>query len=173
MKVLEERDAFLSDYEVLQFLTHLERKNLWDDDSLAEMKNKKFKKGSKRPYNHPELQAITRGMIAYLSFDKNSIPVEQDEEEEEEKDADGDVDLENSKKSETELKSPLTRMNDEKFSEFIRKLNAYSLYQAEKLQLINQLPTNMVHLYAIIEECESRFNEEEIDQILKIIAEYI
>lgn len=30
MKVLEERNAFLSDYEVLKFLTDLEKKHLWD-----------------------------------------------------------------------------------------------------------------------------------------------
>ncbi|EDO17387.1 hypothetical protein Kpol_1060p43 [Vanderwaltozyma polyspora DSM 70294] len=156
MKVLETRDAFLSDYEVLQFLSKLERKHNWIEDTNDENNRKKHKKNHR--YNHPELEFITKNTLSYLSIDKNYLPQEE-EQEEQDKDA---------------LKtSPLNRMNDERFTELVNQLNGFELFKAEKLQIVNQLPTNMVHLYAIVEECDSRFTEFQVEKLLSIIKEYI
>lgn len=158
MKVLEERSAFLSDYEVLQYLTKLEIQYHWDDESLQSDsnrgKNKRIK--NRRPYNNPALQGIVRDTISYLQINKNYIPQ-----------AEGDE--ESQKENE---KSPITRMNDTSFTELMRKLNEFELFQAEKLQIVNQLPTNMAHLYSVVEECDSRFSESQISSLLSIIQEY-
>ncbi|GAV55880.1 hypothetical protein ZYGR_0AZ00510 [Zygosaccharomyces rouxii] len=151
MKVLETRDAFLSDYEVLQFLSKLERQHHWDEEStLANQKNQRKKIKTHRPYNHPELQSITRDTIAYLKSNKGA-----DQEEG------------------TPATSPISRLNDERFCELVRSLNQYSLFKAEKLQIVNQLPQSMVHLYSVVEECDSRFTQEEMDTMISTIADYI
>ncbi|SCU91487.1 LADA_0F10264g1_1 [Lachancea dasiensis] len=151
MKIDSVRDAFLSDYEVLQFLSHLERRHEWTMDEDVDMTGKD-KKRKRRPYNHPELQAITRDTIRYLSEPKGVVDAENPE-------GDGD----------TKVRSPLTKLNDQKFSELMNKLNEFSLFKAEKLQIVNQLPTNLVHLYAIVEECDSRFTEDQTAQIVEAV----
>ncbi|CCC69771.1 hypothetical protein NCAS_0D01900 [Naumovozyma castellii] len=164
MKVIEPRDAFLSDYEVLQFLSKLERRHHWDDETtLANQKNKKMKKKIKRPYNHAELQNITRNTINYLSMNKNFIQQGED-----------DVDDPQEAKvvNESNIKSAICNLNDERFTEFMQRLNEFDLFKVEKLQIVNDFPTNMVHLYSIIEECDSRFNEEQIEQILSIVKSF-
>ncbi|CCE61541.1 hypothetical protein TPHA_0A04680 [Tetrapisispora phaffii CBS 4417] len=159
MKVIEERSAFMCDYEVLQFLSKLERQHQWDPESLAEVKNnKKFKK-AKKFYNHPELEFITHQTISYLSTSKNEQ--EQDGDDEEETFAN------------TSKLSAISKLNDEKFSELVTRLNQFDLYKIEKLQLVNQLPNNIVHLYSIVEECDSRFTEEQVQEILSIIQDFI
>ncbi|SJM86391.1 related to DNA-directed RNA polymerase III subunit RPC9 [Zygosaccharomyces bailii] len=150
MKVLETRDALLSDYEVLQFLSKLERHHHWDEEStLSHQKNQRKKIKTHRPYNHPELQAITKDTISYLTTNKGA---QQDE---------------------NPTSSPISRLNDERFSELVRNLNQYSLFKAEKLHIVNQLPQSLVHLYSVVEECDSRFTQEQLDAILASLNAYI
>ena len=83
MRVIKARDAFFSDYEALQFLSKLQRKHRWDENSLQEMKNfNKNRKGKfqKRPYNHPVLQGIVNDTLSYLTISK-SIAATQEKEE--------------------------------------------------------------------------------------------
>lgn len=159
MRVIKARDAFFSDYEALQFLSNIQKKNLWDDESLNELARiNKNKKGrfQKRPYNHPVLQGIVNDTLSYLTISK-TVSAEEDESEE----------------AKQQRKAPITKMNDESFIELMNKLDAFDLYKIEKLQIVNQLPTNMVYLFSIVEECDSRFTEDQIDEILEIISSYI
>ncbi|SCU97236.1 LANO_0E15522g1_1 [Lachancea nothofagi CBS 11611] len=151
MKIDTVRDAFLSDYEVLKFMTHLERRHDWSLDQDEDMSGGN-KKRKRRPYNHPELQAITKDTIRYLSEGKGAVEADESE---------------NGGKKES--KSPLTKLNDNKFAELMRQLNQFDLFKAEKLQIVNQLPTNLVHLYAIVEECDTRFSEEQTGQIIEAV----
>lgn len=156
MKIESVRDSFLSDYEVLQFLCQLERKHNWgldDENEADETTNSHNRRRKKKQYNHPELQAITRDTVRYLSLAKTVGGGE-----------DGDAPEDASHK-----KSPLTRLNDARFTELMVQLNQFPLFKAEKLQIVNQLPTNLVHLYAIVEECDARFSEEEVNQILQVV----
>lgn len=144
MKVLEARNAFFSDYETLQFLSKLQRHHHWDDESSQDKRLK-----SQRPYNHPQLQAITSDTLAYLNADKG-LPQE-----------DGTI-----------LRSPLSTLNDERFTELVRALNKFDLFQAEKLQIVNQLPGTLVHLYAVVEECDARFTQDQQQQLIELIQSY-
>lgn len=144
MKVLEARNAFFSDYETLQFLSKLQRHHHWDDEFSQ---GKRLK--SQRPYNHPQLQAITSDTLAYLNADKG-LPQE-----------DGTI-----------LRSPLSTLNDERFTELVRALNKFDLFQAEKLQIVNQLPGTLVHLYAVVEECDARFTQDQQQQLIELIQSY-
>ena len=69
-------------------------------------------------------------------------------------------------------KSGISKMSDESFAELMTKLNSFKLFKAEKLQIVNQLPANMVHLYSIVEECDARFDEKTIEEMLEIISGY-
>lgn len=159
MKILEARDAFFSDYETLQFLSKLERQHHWDPESILQNQQQRKKIKTKRPYNHPELQSVTRNTIEYLDANKNPLVQEEDQEPTEE--------------AQESQKSPLSRLNDDQFSDLVRKLNSLALFKAEKLQIVNQLPSSMVHLYSVVEECDSRFTSEQIEQILSIIKDYL
>ena len=131
MKVVETRDAFLSDYEVLQFLSKLERQHHWNEEPTTDPNSKKKAK-KHGTYNHPELEFITKNAITYLGIDKNSMPQEEDDEDDE---ASGQQD-----QPPKDARSPLSRLNDDRFCELVRRLNAFELFKAEKLQLVNQLP---------------------------------
>lgn len=176
MRVIKARDAFFSDYEALQFLSKLQRKHRWDENSLQEMKNfNKNKKGrfQKRPYNHPVLQGIVNDTLSYLTISK-SITATQDNEEEEEEENEKEENEETKKKeNEKQRQSPLTKLNDEMFTQLMNKLNNFELYKIEKLQIVNQLPTNMVHLFSIVEECDSRFTEDQINEMIELVASYV
>ncbi|KAI9602410.1 hypothetical protein H4Q26_001699 [Puccinia striiformis f. sp. tritici PST-130] len=45
------------------------------------------------------------------------------------------------------------------------------LTKAERLQICDLAPTELVEIYLIIEECDSRFTEEEIQSIIEIVKE--
>lgn len=48
-------------------------------------------------------------------------------------------------------------------------LNMYKLEKIEKLQILNILPRSMVLLYAIIEDCDQRFTEEQCEELLSLV----
>ncbi|KAG0663845.1 hypothetical protein C6P45_000741 [Maudiozyma exigua] len=160
MKVIEKRDAFLSDYEVFQFLTNLETSHGWDDETQALLQQNRRKKiKTKKPYNNVTLQRITRDTISYLRVNKSYIAQDEDEE------------MDEVTKNQN-MSSPICKLQNDQFSELMRDLNRFELFKIEKLQIVNQLPSNMVHLYSIVEECDSRFNEDQINEIISIIERY-
>jgi hypothetical protein len=50
-------------------------------------------------------------------------------------------------------------------------LHEFKLTKAEKLQTVNLLPRTMVEFYLIVEECEDRFGEVDVERILGRISE--
>ncbi len=54
----------------------------------------------------------------------------------------------------------------------MKQLNHYKLEKVEKLQILNNTPHSAVHLYGIVEECDQRFSEDEIEAILKLVETY-
>ncbi|KAI0462587.1 hypothetical protein LJB42_004081 [Komagataella kurtzmanii] len=57
------------------------------------------------------------------------------------------------------------------FVELINFLNGFALVKVEKLQMVNLLPRSLVSVYSIIEECDSRFTEDECESMLNKIEE--
>ncbi|CAG98800.1 DNA-directed RNA polymerase III subunit RPC17 [Kluyveromyces lactis] len=151
MRVLEEKNAFMSDYETLQFLISLQNQHRWTSGSKSDRKHNK-------PYYHPELQTITRDTVRYIT--QRSTTAEDPEEPET-----SDKTVPNNAN-----KSTLLNLTTDQFSTLMQELNAFPLYKAEKLQIVNQLPTNLVHLYSIVEECESRLDEGQVTSLLECIS---
>lgn len=66
-------------------------------------------------------------------------------------------------------KSPTAIQKIENITKAMQDLSKYELEKIEKLQIINSAPYSLVNLYSIVEECDQRFTEEEIEDILNII----
>jgi hypothetical protein len=68
-------------------------------------------------------------------------------------------------------KTPCVDQSPQLIEDFLKKLdekkNEFNLTKIEKLQLINQKPTNAVELQYIIEDSEERFTLEQMDDLLE------
>lgn len=132
MKILNERDSFVANYEVRAHLEELKNKHNWtfnadEDKDEAKRYKKRLTAGGL------ELEAVTRDVLAYLG--------------------------------------PATPDTGARFDTLVRFLNQYDLVKVEKLQIINALPRSMVHLYALVEECDQRLDEEACEAVLAKVAE--
>ncbi|KAL0141921.1 HRDC-like protein [Mucor lusitanicus] len=52
---------------------------------------------------------------------------------------------------------------------FMKAISKFELTKAEKLQILNLRPKSTVEIYLLIEECEERFTEEDLEQMLSSI----
>ena len=57
-------------------------------------------------------------------------------------------------------------------SDFIVELEKFDLTDGEILQILNLLPKEQVDLHLIIQECESRFDEQKREDLINLIAKY-
>lgn len=121
MKILEERDKFLCNFEVAEHLNGLKSKYNWTFNEEENDKKKNKKRFTACGLN---LEVITRDLSSYLGNNSSSAIT-----------------------------------SAESLQELMIHLNGLELMKVEKLQIVNSLPRSMVHLYALIEECDQRFNE--------------
>ncbi|CAK7900789.1 DNA-directed RNA polymerase III subunit RPC9 [[Candida] anglica] len=133
MKILNPRDKFLSNYEVLSHLQDIKKKNNWTFG--PEENDKKFQK-KRFTACGLDLEVITRDLSSYLQSSPCGV-IE----------------------------------SDEQFSQLMLFLNTFELEKIEKLQIVNSLPRSMVCLYAVVEECDQRFDEDTCETIIAKINE--
>ncbi|KAL6946891.1 hypothetical protein ACO0QE_001744 [Hanseniaspora vineae] len=146
MKIDNVRDSFLSDYEVYKFFKEAQKAN-------------SKKRNAKNNGNNPaEFNQISKDTLEYLKTNKNVSSNETNDEE-------------NADPLESGSLNRICSFNDDLFKAKLMKLNQYQLFKFEKLQLLNALPTNLVHMFSIVEECDNRFSETEINEILEILNE--
>ncbi|KAI8096633.1 RNA polymerase II [Halteromyces radiatus] len=65
--------------------------------------------------------------------------------------------------------TPTSTQSVDQVKNFLDQLQPYSLTLGEKLQILNLRPRSAVEIYLLIEECEERFNEEDLENMLSII----
>ncbi|KAH3685947.1 hypothetical protein WICPIJ_003069 [Wickerhamomyces pijperi] len=70
-------------------------------------------------------------------------------------------------------KSNIQEQTEENVSNCITDLaSKFPLEKIEVLQVINSKPRSFVSLYAVVEECDQRFSEEQSQEILDIVNQY-
>lgn len=52
---------------------------------------------------------------------------------------------------------------------FVNEIKRFELEKAEVLQLINITPQSLPVLYNVIEECDQRFSNEEMEELLRLV----
>ncbi|KAI3928003.1 hypothetical protein MKW98_023604 [Papaver atlanticum] len=57
----------------------------------------------------------------------------------------------------------------ENINEFLKSCEKYKLAKAEKLNIINIRPATLVEIDPIIEECQDRLNEEQVEELVELI----
>lgn len=70
-------------------------------------------------------------------------------------------------------KTPCKSQDSEFIRKFTTKVQPFNLTKAEILQLLNHLPTTGVEIQLLIEESEERLTEEQTEELLEIIQEFI
>lgn len=65
--------------------------------------------------------------------------------------------------------TPCSTQTSEQLANFLEFMSRYELTKAEKLQILNLRPRSTVEIYLIIEECEERFTEEDLEEMLNNI----
>ncbi|EIE84852.1 hypothetical protein G6F46_008280 [Rhizopus delemar] len=69
--------------------------------------------------------------------------------------------------------TPVNTQSPEQIADFMQAISHYNLTKAEKLQMLNLRPKSAVEIYLIIEECEERFGEEDLENMLNTILQTI
>lgn len=71
---------------------------------------------------------------------------------------------------ETLRKAPARFQNTENVSEFMSSVKPIALTSSECLKLINLKPTTDVEIHMLVEGCESRLAEDEVADLLQLVA---
>ncbi|KAI8329247.1 RNA polymerase II [Chlamydoabsidia padenii] len=66
--------------------------------------------------------------------------------------------------------TPTSTQTQDQVKNFLQQMDRYSLTLGEKVQVLNLRPKSAVEIYLLIEECEERFSEEDLDNILEIVS---
>ncbi|KAI8144739.1 RNA polymerase II [Fennellomyces sp. T-0311] len=63
--------------------------------------------------------------------------------------------------------TPCSTQDEAQVKAFVDAMRAYELTLAEKIQLLNLRPKSAVEIYLLIEECEERFSEDQLEELLQ------
>ncbi|KAI9917424.1 hypothetical protein PsorP6_012597 [Peronosclerospora sorghi] len=72
----------------------------------------------------------------------------------------------------TQTHSHCSTLRASVIQDFLRQVaqaNLPPLTSAEKLQMINHIPTELVDMHLIIEDCAGRFSETQVDELTRIV----
>lgn len=70
--------------------------------------------------------------------------------------------------------SPVSEIkNAQAFEQLMTYLGTLRLTKFERLQVINSLPRNVIDFYVLVEECEERFETQQIEEILQMLSKLL
>lgn len=68
--------------------------------------------------------------------------------------------------------TPCKNQNPQTITDCLKALEPFNLNKTEKLMFINTPPTSPLEIQLMVEESEERLTEEQVQQILSILAQY-
>ena len=69
--------------------------------------------------------------------------------------------------------TPAGAQTKENLAKFIKAVEAFNLTPAECLNLMNSKPTTDVEIHLLVEDCEKRLKESEVEDLLKLSADLL
>lgn len=66
---------------------------------------------------------------------------------------------------------PCSQQSEEQIISFLNRMREFKLTSFEKLQFLNVRPTSVVDIFNIVENCEGRFSEEDIQRMMDVVEE--
>lgn len=69
--------------------------------------------------------------------------------------------------------TPCKRQSPEKIREFLKVLEPFKLTKCEKLTLLNVCPKTQLEMQLIVEDCDERLTDEDVESLLQVIANYL
>lgn len=145
MEVVNPRAALLSNPEVLQLLRELEADHLASQKSALKVKKEEEQTGAQNPKNPAQNDQISENL--------RTIEVEAIQ-------------------YLTASYQPSLSLSEAGVENLVKALAPFGLTKAEKLQIVNLVPTETVELYTIVEELEERLGGQ-IDTVLEVIRNAI
>eukprot|EP00128_Syssomonas_multiformis_P018215 Colp12_sorted_trinity150504_noHs@16618 len=70
-------------------------------------------------------------------------------------------------------KTPTAQQTYDGIQSFVDAIKSFNLTKAEQVMLINLRPATAVEVFLIVEECEERLNESEVEKLLELIATHL
>lgn len=67
--------------------------------------------------------------------------------------------------------NPSNPQTPEGIASFVRAVESFDLEKAEILQLVNCAPRTLPVLFNCIEECDQRLSDEQMDELLELVAQ--
>ncbi|ORX90441.1 calcitonin gene-related peptide-receptor component protein-like protein [Basidiobolus meristosporus CBS 931.73] len=67
--------------------------------------------------------------------------------------------------------TPSGTQTPEQLADFLESIKDFGLTKAEKLQILNLRPRSAVEIHLLIEECEERFSQERLEELINLVAE--
>jgi len=71
------------------------------------------------------------------------------------------------------MKTPAGAQQKENLQKFLKEVQPFNLTAAETLSLINLKPTSDVEIHLLVEDCESRMKDDEIEKLLALAEELL
>ncbi|PIA31646.1 hypothetical protein AQUCO_04900149v1 [Aquilegia coerulea] len=71
------------------------------------------------------------------------------------------------------IESAACNQTRETINEFVKRCGKFHLAKAEIINIVNTRPSSAVEIDPIIEECETRMGNEEVEELVKLIAEVL
>jgi len=145
MEVVNPRAALLSNLEVLHLLRQLEAGHLASQKSALKIKKEGEQAGSQNPKNPAQDDQVSENL--------RTIEVEAIQ-------------------YLTASYQPSLSLSEAGVEKLVKSLAPFGLTKAEKLQIVNLVPTEPVELYTIVEELEERLGDQ-MDTVLNIVRNSI
>eukprot|EP00775_Hariotina_reticulata_P013206 gene13206-13337_t len=63
--------------------------------------------------------------------------------------------------------------NRDQLKDLLKDLKPFNLSRAEQVQVLNLAPSTAVEVHLVVDSCEQRLSEEQVEQLVQIVARHL